>query len=66
MLRFYRKKLDFAIFTFFASMSVFIICVAVLAAYFINGFLSQRKVEKLNTLATEVVEEKKIDFIFQN
>ena len=59
MLRFYRKKLDFAIFTFFASMSVFIICVAVLAAYFINGFLSQRKVEKLNTLATEVVEEKK-------
>lgn len=57
MLRFYRKKLDFVIFTFFASMSVFVICIAILAVYFINGALSERKAEKLNTLADEVVEE---------
>lgn len=61
MLRFYRKKLDFAIFSFFASMSVFIICISILAAYFINGVLSERKVDKLNTLVDEVVEEKDND-----
>ena len=58
MLRFYRKKLDFAIFTFFASMAVFISCISILVIYFVSGQLSEKKVNELNTLVDEVVEEK--------
>lgn len=57
MLRFYRRKLDLAIFTFLASTGVFIICITILVAYAMSGIFSDKKIEKLN----KIIEEEVID-----